>query len=83
MKALHCTSFVLVIIGALNWGLIAIGYWMGSDWNIVSLILGSWPTVEYLVYLLVGLSALVLMFSKKCSCSYCNGNSSAGAPSGM
>jgi uncharacterized membrane protein YuzA (DUF378 family) len=58
MKSLHGIAFVLVIIGALNWGLIAIGDWMGSNWNVVNLLLGSWPTVETLVYLLVGLSAL-------------------------
>jgi uncharacterized protein len=66
MKALHKTAFVLVIIGALNWGLMAIGYYMSSNWNVVNLILGSVPWLENLVYLLVGLSALVLIFSNKC-----------------
>jgi uncharacterized membrane protein YuzA (DUF378 family) len=68
MKALHCTAFWLVIIGALNWGLIAIGYWMGSNWNVVNLIFGSVSWLENLVYLLVGLSALFLIFGKKYCC---------------
>ena len=68
MKALRCTAFILVIIGGLNWGLIAIGYWMGSNWNIVNRIFGSWPTFESLIYLFVGISALVLIFKKKCHC---------------
>ena len=68
MKALHCIAFVLVIIGGLNWGLIAIGYWMTQNWNVVNLLLSAWPMVEYLVYLLVGLSALMLLFGRKCSC---------------
>ncbi len=71
MKALHGISFVLLVIGGLNWGLIAIGYWMGSDWNVVKAILGSVPAVENIVYLLVGLSALSLAFSHKSDCRAC------------
>ncbi|MBI4088952.1 DUF378 domain-containing protein [Candidatus Kaiserbacteria bacterium] len=69
---LHTIAFTLVIIGGLNWGLVALGSWMGSNWNVVNLILGSWPGVENLIYLLVGLSALVLVFSHKKDCRYCN-----------
>ncbi|MBU6388406.1 DUF378 domain-containing protein [Patescibacteria group bacterium] len=76
MKALHGTAFILLVIGGLNWGLIAIGYWMGSNWNVVNLLLGSWPWLENLVYLLVGLSALSIGFSHKKDCRACN-------PSGM
>lgn len=73
---LHGIAFVLVLVGGLNWGLIALGSWMGSNWNVVNLLVGSWPTVESIVYLLVGLSALVLMFGHKKDCRACN-------PSGM
>ncbi|MDO8451525.1 MAG: DUF378 domain-containing protein [bacterium] len=76
MKSLHYIEHLLVIVGGLNWGLVALGNWMGNNWNVVNLLLGSWPTVENLVYLLVGLSALVLLFSMKKDCRECN-------PSGM
>jgi len=71
MKALHSIAFVLVIIGGLNWGLVALGSYMASNWNVVNLLLGSWPTVETAVYLLVGLSALLLVFKHK-GCCGCN-----------
>jgi len=71
MKSLHGIAFVLVIIGGLNWGLTAIGSWMGSNWNVVNLILGSWSGVENLVYLLVGLSAIVLVSDHKKTCRNC------------
>ncbi len=58
-------AWVLLIIGGLNWGLVGIGGFLGSDWNVVKMILGSWPTVESLIYLLVGLSALVVLIGKK------------------
>jgi hypothetical protein len=65
MKALYKIAFVLLVIGGLNWGLVAIGAYMDSNWNVVNLILGSIAWLENLVYLLVGLSALVLIFGKK------------------
>jgi uncharacterized membrane protein YuzA (DUF378 family) len=72
MKATHKVSFGLVVIGALNWGLVAIGTYMGSNWNVVNLLLGSWPAVETLVYLLVGIAAVVLLFTHRRDCRMCN-----------
>lgn len=54
MKTLNELSWWLVIVGALNWGLVAVN----PTWNVVSMLLGAWPSVEMLVYALVGLSAL-------------------------
>lgn len=62
-----CTvGFILVIIGALNWGLVGLGYFVGSNLNVVNLILGSWPVVEAVVYILVGLGAILAIFHKQC-----------------
>ncbi len=69
---LHTISFILVIIGGINWGLVGLGDFMGSDWNVVHMILGSWPSIEWLVYLLVGIGALVLLFTHKRDCKMCN-----------
>ncbi|MFA5744602.1 MAG: DUF378 domain-containing protein [Candidatus Paceibacterota bacterium] len=68
MKALNGLAFILVIIGGLNWGLIAISYWMGSNWNVVNLLLRQWPVIENVVYFVVGLSALSLVFKHKGCC---------------
>ena len=65
-------AFCLAIIGALNWGLVGVGLFLGGNWNVVNLVLGSWPTVEWLVYVLVGLSALYLVSSHKKDCKYCS-----------
>lgn len=69
---MHKIAFVLVVVGALNWGLYALGNWMTSNWNVVNLLVGRWPTVENIVYALVGLAALVLIFSHKKDCRACN-----------
>lgn len=50
-------AWVLVVVGALNWGLVG-----AFDFNLVTTLVGTWPSVEKVVYILVGLSALVALF---------------------
>jgi len=52
-KGILLATYVLVIIGALNWGLIGI-----LDLNIVNLLLGGSPVVEKFIYILIGASAV-------------------------
>jgi uncharacterized membrane protein YuzA (DUF378 family) len=57
----HKVAWVLVIVGALNWGLVgAFGV------NLVNMIVGSWPVVERVVYVLVGLSAVFMFMMGSC-----------------
>ena len=72
MKALHMIAFILVVIGGLNWGLIGIGGFLGSDWNVVHMILGFSPALEWLVYILVGHSAIWLIVKHKAECRMCS-----------
>ena len=72
MKAMHIITFLLTVVGALNWGLIGLGAFMGSNWNVVGMVLGSWPEVEWLVYVLVGLSALYLLVNHRKDCRACS-----------
>lgn len=55
-------ALVLVIIGGLNWGLVGIGNFMSGNWDLVDLILGSVPWLANIVYILVGLSAIYLIY---------------------
>lgn len=77
MRATHKIAFILLIIGGLNWGLVGLGEWFGGNWNVVNLLLGSWPAVEALVYVLVGVSALVLVFTHKKDCKTCSSDAAA------
>ncbi|MBI4040131.1 DUF378 domain-containing protein [Candidatus Daviesbacteria bacterium] len=58
MKALMPVAGLLVIIGALNWGLVGL-----VGLNVVNTIFGGMPTVERIVYILVGLSAVVVAWN--------------------
>lgn len=57
---------ILLIIGGLNWGLVGIGMLMGSNFNVINLLLGSMPTVEGIIYVLVGLAAIMNIFGCRC-----------------
>jgi uncharacterized membrane protein YuzA (DUF378 family) len=55
-------SLALVIVGALNWGLVGVGNLLEANWNLVSLLLGSVPILENLVYILVGIAGLYELY---------------------
>ncbi len=77
MKGLHIVTFILLIVGGLNWGLVGLG---GEAWNVVAL-LGD--GVARLVYVLVGLAAVVELFAHKKSCKVCPSGSSASSGGAM
>jgi uncharacterized membrane protein YuzA (DUF378 family) len=65
---------LLLIVGAVNWGLVGVGGFMGSDWNVVNMLLGQWPQVLWVVYILVGVSGLAYAsmwckMGKDCACN--------------
>ncbi len=62
----HKTCRVLLFVGGLNWGLVGVGMLMGSNLNVVHMIVGSWPTFEAIVYVLVGVAAVMKLFGCKC-----------------
>ena len=63
--SINMVAWVLVIVGALNWGLIGLGGFAGANWNVVGMLLGAWPQVEWLVYVLVGASGAWMLVNKR------------------
>ena len=72
-KSKGCSAWIiakiLLIIGGLNWGLYGVGLFFDSNWNLVYLLLGKLPIIESVVYIIVGLSAIAVIFG--CSCKKC------------
>lgn len=58
-KMLELIANILVIVGALNWGLIGL-----LNLNLVTLIFGSIDILVTIIYVLVGLSAVVVAAAK-------------------
>lgn len=70
-KPLCMVATVLMVVGGLNWGLVGLGTLLKMNLNVVNLILGSWPMVEAVVYLLVGVSSVLFlmgMMKGGCGC---------------
>jgi len=61
MEALGKAGHWLVLIGALNWGIVGVTGLIGSPLNVINLVLGSISVVESLVYVLVGLGAVLML----------------------
>ena len=52
-NALDWIAIILVIVGGLNWGLVA-----AFQWDLVEALFGSIPVLQRIVYGLVGLAAI-------------------------
>ncbi len=64
-KVLHMITFLLLVVGGLNWLLIGV-----ADFNLVTTIFGE-GNITKLIYILVGLSAVVELLTHKSRCSMC------------
>lgn len=59
MDPITWVAVILLIVGALNWGLVGVAGLAGlGNLNIVNMALGSIPMAENVVYVLVGLAGL-------------------------
>jgi hypothetical protein len=56
MNWLDWVAFILVIVGALNWGLV--GFF---NWDLVAAIFGDMSTASRVIYDLVGIAALYMI----------------------
>jgi uncharacterized membrane protein YuzA (DUF378 family) len=65
MKVLHYIAFILLVVGGLNWGLVG-----AFDWNLVMVVLGT-GMVAKVVYILVGLSAVLIAATHPKDCKTC------------
>lgn len=84
--SVHMAAKILLIVGGVNWGLIGLGMLLGKtdSWNVVAMVLGSMPTLEAIVYLLVGVAAVAKIFGYKCkkcmaTCATCGTDSKMGS----
>ena len=53
MKVIDTIALVLIIIGAINWGLVGI-----FNFNLVDAIFGAMSIISRIIYILVGISGL-------------------------
>ncbi len=54
MKALNTLTLILIVVGGLNWGLVGV-----ANFDLVATLFGAGSALARIVYVLVGISALV------------------------
>lgn len=64
---LHKITFILLVIGGLNWLLVGL-----FNWDVGAIFGGMSAPISKVVYILVGLSALYEIFSHKKTCKACD-----------
>ncbi len=74
MKSLHRVAFTILIIGGLNWLVLAL-----VGWDIGDLFGGQDAVVSRIIYILFGLSAIFEAVTHTAECRDCG---RAGAPAG-
>lgn len=60
MKTVNAVAFVLLVIGGLNWLLVG-----AFNYDLVAGLLGAGSVLAKIVYILVGVSAILTIFAKK------------------
>jgi len=63
---MHLVAFTLLIIGGINWGLLAL-----TGWDISQVLGGMNSLLTRSVFVLIGLSAIYLVLTHKKGCKTC------------
>lgn len=67
MKSLHMVTFLLLIVGGLNWLLVG-----AFGWDVGELFGGQGELISRVIYILVGLSAIYELVGHKKDCKACD-----------
>jgi len=64
MNVVDWTAIALIVVGAINWGLVGIAHFVdaAANWNLVNILLGGIPELEFAVYAVVGLAGLYTVY---------------------
>ncbi len=72
MKSLHMITFILLVIGGLNWLLVGV-----LGWDVGNIFGGQDAVISRIVYVLVGLSAIYEIATHKKNCKECDSPASS------
>lgn len=78
MKGIHMVTFLLLVVGGLNWLLVGI-----LGWDVGELFGGQDAVISKIIYILVGLAALWEIITHKKSCTLCAAKVKEEKPASM
>lgn len=67
MKWLHMVAFLLMVVGSVTWGTVAL-----FQFNVVDMVFGVGSQLGQMVYVLVGASGLYMLATHKSDCKTCS-----------
>lgn len=70
MKVLHCIALILIVIGGLNWLLVGV-----FGWDVGVIFGGAGAIGARVIYIVIGLAAVLVMVSHKKHCHSCGTSS--------
>ena len=73
MKSLHMVTWILLVVGGLNWLLVGL-----FGWDVGQLFGGMGAIISRAIYVLVGLSAIYEIVTHKKNCRACGTSSGMG-----
>ncbi len=62
MNALYSISFIITSLGALLWGAVGVGGFIGKNLNVVSFISKGNSTIEYGIYIFIGVCSVLYIW---------------------
>ena len=72
---MHRIAFTLIVIGGLNWGILAV-----TGWEIGQIFGGMDAVISKIIYIVIGLAALLEAFTHKHNCRKCAEGAKPTAP---
>ncbi len=70
-KMIHMITFILLVIGGVNWLLVGLGLFNGQ--GLVAGIFGYNSVITTIIYIAVGLAAIYELAMHKSMCKFCAG----------
>jgi uncharacterized membrane protein YuzA (DUF378 family) len=64
-NALYSISFILTCTGSILWGVIAVGGFVGKNFNVLAILSKGNSTFEYILYGIFGISGLIYVWFSK------------------
>ncbi len=62
MNTLYSIVFTLTVLAGVLWGLVGLGGFLGRNLNIVSMITRTHTVLEYVIYVVFGIAAVVYVW---------------------
>jgi uncharacterized membrane protein YuzA (DUF378 family) len=62
MNTLFSFTFIVTCLGGVQWGLIGLGGLLGKNLNVISIASRGNSLVEYMIYLVMGICAVVYIW---------------------